>query len=169
MWQSGTFLPRLWLAGGLGAAVCLTALFLQASRSGDGQGAVAHTSSSAEQQVELGRQVYQQTCFVCHQLQGQGLPRIFPPLARSDYLLADKARPIRGLLQGQSGEMIVNGRKYNSVMPPMPLSDAQIAAVLTYVLNSWGNNGGVVSIDEVSRVRAELARPATGDSITGTR
>ena len=107
--------------------------------------------------MEKGKRVYNQTCFACHQATGLGLPGVFPPLAKSDYLMADKERAIRGIIKGQSGEMTVNGQKFNGVMPPVMINDEQIAQVLTYVRNSWGNEGDIVTVDEVKRVHAESA------------
>ena len=113
-----------------------------------------------EIQIEKGRQVYMQTCFVCHQPNGEGLAGQIPPVAKSDYLMADKERSIRGVLQGQSGEMIVNGKTYNAIMVPLnTLSDEQVADVLTFVRNSWGNSGDPVSAEEVRKVRRELPAP----------
>ena len=105
-------------------------------------------------QYEHGRQVYMQTCFVCHQPNGLGVPDQIPPLAKSDVLLADKAGAIRGVLQGRSGEITVNGRKYNATMVPLAyLNDQQIADALTYVFNSWGNSGEPVTAAEVLEIR----------------
>ena len=101
-----------------------------------------------------------QTCFVCHQQNGEGIPGQIPPLAMSDYLMADKERSIRGVLLGQSGEMIVNGKKYNGIMIPLNyLSDEDVANVLTYVRNSFGNKGDPVKADEVRRIRSEAPPP----------
>lgn len=108
-----------------------------------------------EIQMERGRQVYMQTCYACHQPSGEGLPGVFPPLAAADFLNADRDRAIRSVLQGLSGEIVVNGRTYNSAMPQFELTDDQVANVLTYVYNSWDNSGGVVSLDDVRRVRAQ--------------
>jgi nitrite reductase (NO-forming) len=87
--------------------------------------------------------------------EGQGLAGVFPPLAKSDYLMADTPRAIRGIIKGQTGEMTVNGVKYNGVMPPVMLTDEQIAHVLTYVRNAWGNSGDLVTLEEVQKVHAE--------------
>jgi nitrite reductase (NO-forming) len=107
-------------------------------------------------QVEKGKRVYVQTCSVCHQPEGQGLPNVFPPLAKSDFLMADKARSIGVVLKGLTGTVVVNGAKFDGVMPPqVTLSDEQIAHVLTFVRHSWGNTGDVVSVDEVKRIREE--------------
>ncbi len=112
-------------------------------------------------QIAKGKGVFMQTCFVCHQLNGEGILAQIPPLAKSDYLMADKERSIRMVLQGQTGEIVVNGKKYNGTMTPLNyLSDDDIADVLTYARNSFGNTGDAVSAPEVRRVRSETPAPA---------
>ncbi len=109
-----------------------------------------------EVQIARGKQVYMQVCFACHLPDGQGLPQVFPPLAGSDYLLEDKGRAIRVVLNGMTGPVTVNGETYNSAMPPQDqLNEEQVADVLTYILNAWGNDGGTVSVDDVRRVKSE--------------
>jgi nitrite reductase (NO-forming) len=119
-----------------------------------------------EIQVEKGKQVFMQTCFVCHQMEGQGIPAQIPPLAASDYLMADKDRSVRAVVHGLSGEITVNGKKYNGQMVPMNyLADEDIANVLTYVRNSFGNSGDVVSVADVRRIRSEAPPPVkSGES-----
>ncbi len=107
--------------------------------------------------MEKGKRVFAQTCVACHQAEGQGLPGVFPPLAKSDFLMADKPRAIAALIKGLSGPIEVNGQKYNGVMPPVMLNDEQVAQVLTYVRNSWGNSGDIVTVDEVRQVHAQVA------------
>ena len=108
---------------------------------------------SLAQQMEHGKQLYMQTCFACHQATGQGIPGAFPPLAKSDFLNADANRAIGVVLNGLSGEVIVNGTKFNSVMPSQNLTDDEIADVLTYAYNSWGNNKTVVTPEMVKSHR----------------
>ncbi len=102
-----------------------------------------------------GKAVYMQTCFICHQPNGLGLPNQIPPLARSDVLMGDRTSAIRGIIQGRTGELTVNGRKYNGTMIPLAnLSDQQIADVVTFVRNSWGNiDTNAVTTNEVSKLR----------------
>lgn len=97
------------------------------------------------EQIKSGKAIFGTTCFACHQSEGQGVPNAFPPLAKSDYLNADPKRAIQAVIRGLSGEIIVNGKKINSVMPSQNLSDDEIADVLTYVYSSWGNNKTVVT------------------------
>lgn len=105
--------------------------------------------------MERGKKVFNAVCIACHQANGQGIPTLFPPLAKSDYLMADKARSIRVVLKGQSGPITVNGKPYNQVMPPQPLKPQQVADVLTFVRNSWGNTGDAVTVAEVEAVAKE--------------
>jgi nitrite reductase (NO-forming) len=110
---------------------------------------------TAEDQIHAGRELFVGTCSVCHQASGAGLPGVFPPLAKSDYLAADPKRAIGILLHGLTGKLTVNGGDYDSVMPAMSqLNDDAIANILTYVLNSWGNPGGRVLTEEVKKARA---------------
>ncbi len=89
----------------------------------------------------------------CHQADGKGLPATFPPLAGSDYLAADLPRAIGGVVNGLTGEITVNGEKFNQAMPAATNTDEEIADAFTYVLNNFGNKGGEVSAAEVKATR----------------
>ena len=116
---------------------------------------------SKEAQIEAGKVLYNGTCSVCHGNNGEGMPGVFPPLAGSDWLMEDRNRAVAAVLNGLSGPITVNGEDYNSVMPPMSqLNDDEIANIMTYVLNAWGNEDGQVSAEEVAKIRAETDRPA---------
>nr|WKN39828.1 cytochrome c [Tunicatimonas sp. TK19036] len=117
---------------------------------------VQQTEPDLQESIKLGQEIYQGYCLACHMATGEGIPGAFPPLAKSDYLMADKERSIKQVLQGSQGEMVVNGQTYNGVMPPQPLSDEEVAHVLNYVRNSWGNEGEVVTFAEVQAVRDDL-------------
>ncbi len=110
-----------------------------------------------EAQFERGKQVYMGLCFACHLADGKGLPNVFPPLAQSDYMLADRDRAVRVVLKGLTGPVTVNGVTYNSAMPPQgdQLTDQQVADVLTYVFNAWGNTGDAFKADQVKAIRNE--------------
>src|ERR1700739_3144853 len=93
-----------------------------------------------------GKGVYQRTCIVCHQLDGTGMEGTYPPLSKSDYLLANKNRAILQVITCSSNELTVNGKKYHSVMPPQSnLKDDEVAAVLNYVYHSFDNNAFTVT------------------------
>ncbi len=113
-----------------------------------------------EAQIAAGGRLFNGTCSVCHQLEGQGIPNVFPPLAGSDFLMADKTRSIGIVLNGKTGPVTVKGVEYNSVMPPMSqLNDDEIANILTFERNSWGNKGAAVTAKEVAEQRAATKRP----------
>lgn len=86
------------------------------------------------------------------------MPGMFPPLAKSDYLMADTSRVIETVLNGLNGPLQVNGENYNATMPPMGhLKDEEIADILSYVRSSWGNAANPVSAAEVVAVRAKTS------------
>ncbi len=128
---------------------------------------VAGAAASAAQ-IESGKKVFEVACLACHQADGKGLPGAFPPLAGSDYLLGNKDRAVGVVVNGLQGEVVVNGVKFNSVMPAMTqLSDQEIADALTYALNSWGNAGGAIAASQVAAERAKAAAtPKKADSPT---
>lgn len=99
-----------------------------------------------------GEKVYMGTCVACHQKDGVGLAGAFPPLANSDYLLADKERAIEIAANGLEGEITVNGEIYNTIMAPQGLSNKEVMDVVNYVLNSWGNEGGTVTMVQVDAI-----------------
>ncbi|MDO1528453.1 copper-containing nitrite reductase [Fulvimonas sp. R45] len=125
-----------------------------------GSAATAQAPAAAHDPLASGRRLFDGTCAACHQANGEGVPNVFPPLARSSVLAADPQRAVGIVLHGLHGRLTVNGHDYDSTMPSMAhLADDDIADILTYVLNSWGNPGGRVSGDEVAR-----ARRAGGDA-----
>ena len=116
---------------------------------------------SKDAQIAAGKALFAGTCSVCHGPEGKGMPGVFPPLAGSDFLMADKHRSMEIVLNGLTGPVTVNGTTFNSVMPPMSqLNDDEIANILTYVRNSFGNSGDAVTPDEVAKTRANTKRPA---------
>ena len=113
---------------------------------------------ASDDQMKRGAAVYARTCIACHQPTGMGLPPVFPPIANAPIVVGNPELPIKFILQGLMGPITVNGMTYNSMMPPVPgVSDAEIADVLTYVRQSFGNKGNPVSADQVKAVRAATA------------
>lgn len=109
-----------------------------------------------------GQAIFARTCQTCHQANGQGIPNTYPPQAGSPFVNGDKSKLIRIALNGLQGPVTVDGKRYNNVMPPWKsLSDAEMAAVLTYVRSSFGNTGDAVTADEVARERAATASRTT--------
>jgi nitrite reductase (NO-forming)/hydroxylamine reductase len=118
-------------------------------------------SMSTEDRIASGEKIYSAHCAACHQASGQGLAGAFPPLAGSDYLASGPGVAVSAVLNGLSGPITVNGNDYNAVMPNLSyLSDSDVANVVTFVMNSWGNPGGEVSSGEVAAARG-------GEMVTG--
>ncbi len=118
-----------------------------------GDAPAAKIATTLAERIEMGKQVYSQTCVACHQTNGEGLPNAFPPLANADFLNEDVDRAIGIVINGLSGEITVNGNKYNSVMTAQNINDEEIANVLTYIYNNWGNNKTEVTPSMVKAVR----------------
>ncbi len=103
--------------------------------------------------VTRGKEVYGTYCQSCHMEQGEGIEDLFPPLAKADYLMADKKRSILQVLKGATGEMIVNGKKYNTEMVGFDLSAEETSDVLNYIRNSFGNKGDAITPEQVNAVK----------------
>lgn len=101
--------------------------------------------------------LYQQYCSGCHQLDGKGVSGLYPPLAQTDWVTGDKERLIQTVLQGLSEPIQVNGITYDEQMPPYKfLSDEQLAEILTYIRQHFGNDANAIETEEVATVRKEL-------------
>ena len=115
-------------------------------------GALAQDSLS--ESMNKGKRIYRANCVSCHMANGEGMLGAFPPLAKSDYLMDDTERSIKIILEGANGEMKVNGQKYYGAMVGYSmLTDQQIADVMNYIQNSWGNEGAIVEAKTVAEVR----------------
>jgi mono/diheme cytochrome c family protein len=121
----------------------------------------AATPAPAPQQAAAdGAQIFASRCASCHQSSGVGLPGVFPPLAGSEWVDGDASTLASILLLGIDGTISVKGATYNGVMPPFghQLSDAEIAAVASYVRASFGNTSPAVTADAVKTERAKLGK-----------
>lgn len=113
-------------------------------------GVVLHQDPKLEASIERGSEIYADFCVTCHMENGEGVAYTFPPLANSDYLLQNREESIKGVKYGRQGELIVNGITYNNAMTPLGLEDEEVADVMNYILNSWGNSSGkIVTLEEV--------------------
>ena len=111
----------------------------------------------ADGKAAAGDQIYAALCVACHQANGQGLAGVFPPLAESEWVKGAPETPIKILLAGLNGTITVKGQVYNGQMPAFKqLSDAEIAAVLSYIRASWNNGAAAVMADAVAPLRAAL-------------
>ncbi len=118
-----------------------------------------------------GHSLFENNCSACHQAHGEGMPGVFPNLAKSDFLAADPQRAVHFVLHGHSGQITVNGVTYDGSMPDVgaSLSNADVADILTYVLNSWGNPGGQIQPDAVAQVRSGGGNGGSGASEGGSQ
>ncbi|NQU35779.1 MAG: cytochrome c [Bacteroidetes bacterium] len=99
-----------------------------------------------------GAKIYAAKCIACHQVTGMGIPNAFPPLKGSDYLMADKKRAVKQVLNGSQEEMLVNGATYVLPMPFQVDTHKDAVDVINYVLNAWGNDGGTVKLEDVKDI-----------------
>ena len=112
---------------------------------------------AAAASIKRGQQVFSTTCIVCHQKNGGGVPGLNPPLIKTTYVLGDKSQLAQIVLKGLNQPIEVEGQTYNNVMPSFAqLTDQQIADVLTYVRNSFGNKASAVTMAEVKAEREKI-------------
>lgn len=107
----------------------------------------------ADAKFPKGAKIYKEKCVACHQLTGMGVPNAFPPLKDSDYLFADKKRAVQQVLNGNTTPITVNGATYTIPMPPQVDNHEDAVAVINYVLNAWGNDGGTVKLEDVKDIK----------------
>jgi len=107
-----------------------------------------------KESIVRGREIYNDFCISCHLPNGKGVDRVFPPLAKSDFLLNNKTASIKIIKFGKTGRMEVNNQVYNSSMMPSGLEDDEIADVMNYIRNAWGNkNDSIITEKEVSKIK----------------
>ena len=110
--------------------------------------------SPLEQSIKRGEAVYIDFCKRCHMPNGKGVGTTYPPLAGSNWLEEKRKESIHSVKYGLNGGIQVNGKTYNNVMTPLGLSDDEVADVMNYVMNSWGNTQEtMVTKDEVSAIK----------------
>ena len=100
----------------------------------------AFVQGDAKQSIARGKEVYGIYCQNCHMEDGKGMPDLNPPLAQADFMKKPAKSLIDVVLKGSVASLTVNGKKYNGAMPAQDyLSDEQIADVLNFAKNTWGN------------------------------
>jgi mono/diheme cytochrome c family protein len=116
-------------------------------------GAILYQEPGLEESMERGVEIYADFCVTCHLDTGEGVPYTFPPLAKSDYLANKREASIHAVKFGLQGEIEVNGITYNSAMSALGLEDEEVADVLNYIMNSWGNTQNeMVTVAEVEAI-----------------
>ncbi len=106
------------------------------------------TKKPLKESILDGKEIYDDFCAQCHLDDGKGVKGIYPPLAKSDFLI-DINRTISSIKYGLKGPIIVNGEKYNSIMVSQGLDDEEISDVVNYILNSWGNSTDKLITEEI--------------------
>jgi mono/diheme cytochrome c family protein len=132
----------------------LALLLASSSASGFAQAPAAATP----EQLEEGKRHYMMVCVACHQPTGMGLPMVFPPLT-TEYVTGSAERFASMIHKGNAGPMTVDGKLYNNIMPGQEavLTDEKIAAIMTFVRASFGNNAPPVSVETVAAARKKFA------------
>lgn len=124
----------------------------------------ANAAAAPLDPIEVGRKLYNNAaCNTCHMANGLGTPRAIPPLAGSEWVTGSEERLIRIVLHGIVGPIEVAGVQYNSAMPAFGRvagsgynwRDDQVAAVLTYIRQEWGNQAGPISAQKVTEIRTK--------------
>jgi mono/diheme cytochrome c family protein len=139
-----------------GASLVLATMLLSAVKS-----PVAPLQTPIQASITRGKQVYLQVCLACHQVDAGGVQGMTPTLVKTTYVLGPKTPLIKIVLNGMTGAVTINGDDFHNVMAPhSDLTDQQIADVLTYVRNNFGNKASAVTAAQVKAVRA-ANKPAT--------
>ena len=119
---------------------------------------IAHPPPNIPPIIIEGKKLFAKNCAACHQANGQGSPPLFPPVAGSDWVNVEgHGRLIRIVLHGLQGPITVNGKEYNNNMLAWKdmMNDQEVAAVVSYIRNDWGNKGTLVTPEEVKEIRAK--------------
>lgn len=107
-----------------------------------------------QKSIANGKEVYADFCMQCHKATGNGSGGSYPPLDGSDWLKNKRTESIHAVKYGLRGAIVVNGKKFSSMMPPMGLSDEEVADVMNYIMNSWSNKQTkMVTVAEVALVK----------------
>jgi mono/diheme cytochrome c family protein len=115
---------------------------------------VTRNTLENQKSQDAGKEIYADFCIQCHGANGKGDNKSFPPLDGSDWLIKKRTQSIRAVKFGQTGEIIVNKIKFNNVMPPMGLSNKEVADVMNYIMNSWSNKQTTkVTENEVEKIK----------------
>tara|TARA_R110002072_G_scaffold109820_3_gene237297 strand:- start:53 stop:481 length:429 start_codon:yes stop_codon:yes gene_type:complete len=133
--------------------VIILGLFLFSfSKKEDSYTAISQDTKFAES-IKRGEEIYIDMCTSCHMANGEGKLNVYPPLAKSDYLMQKREASIRAIKYGLRGKIVVNGVTYKKMMSRLGLLDDEVADVMNYITNSWGNkNPKMITVEEVKAV-----------------
>ncbi len=106
-----------------------------------------------QESIKRGKEVYTDMCVTCHLPNGEGVPKVYPPLAKSDYLMEKREASIRAIKYGIRGKIVVNDVQYRGIMANLGLYEDEVADVMNYITNSWGNeNFKMITEEEVKKI-----------------
>ncbi|GAB3635600.1 hypothetical protein GCM10027422_11900 [Hymenobacter arcticus] len=144
----------------LATALAFGALSLQAQHRPTPKAKVKTAANPAlTASLTRGAVVYKNVCITCHMADGGGVPNMNPPLTKTEYVLGDKTRLAHIVLAGLAEPIEIDGNDYKQHMPAQAyLTDQQVADVLTYVRNNFGNKASAVQVAEVKAVRDKLPK-----------
>lgn len=114
---------------------------------------IVEQDTELQQSIKRGKAVYMDMCVTCHLPNGEGVSKVYPPLAKSDYLMEKREASIKAVKYGLRGKITVNGVEYRGIMSSLGLYDDEVADVMNYITNSWGNkNPKMITEGEVSKI-----------------
>ena len=119
------------------------------------------SSPKFNQYYVAGEQLYIQHCSNCHQENGKGLGLLYPPLDTSDYMHKHLEDVICLIKNGKEGVLMVNGKSFNGKMPPLAISDLEIAQITTYIYNTWSHQRGLLDVKFVSKILPSCDTPSS--------
>lgn len=118
---------------------------------------IVFAQTVSKEQMQRGKTVFETYCLTCHQEDGTGVPKLNPPLIKTSYVTGDKRKIITWVLSGTTEKIEIDGEYYSNNMPPQNyLKDQEIADVLTYIRNSFGNKSSAISAADVKAIRATV-------------
>jgi cytochrome c551 len=155
------------ITGSVTVGIYCLALFvfcIVLSCGGDGDKTKANRIDPKFQQYyNQGELLYKKNCANCHQKNGRGLGRLYPPLDSSDYMSKNFEGVICLIRYGKKGELIVNGVSFNQPMPGIPsLTDLEIAEIATFIYNSWGHKQGLIDVNRITDLMKKCDSEYTG-------
>lgn len=144
--------PSLCSIPGVGGLLCVLSFALSSCGK--------NASPKFEQYYVHGQQLYVKNCSNCHQVDGSGLRRVYPPLDHSDFMDNHFQEVVCLMRFGKKGELFVNGKQFNQPMHGVPsLTDIEIAEITTYIYNTWSHERGLIDVREASKILANCSGP----------
>jgi len=132
----------------------LTILFL--SSCGGNSSPTTEEAKISTTEFLKGKKIYEARCANCHKNSGTGMGTLYPPIAQSDYLINNIEKVICSIKYGENQEIVVNGKTYKMPMPPQAdLNEVEISDVMNYIMNSWGNKMGPITLKKVEETLAK--------------